>query len=652
MKMGWFRHVGILLLQTLLVSAAWSIPAPEQIYEDKQPDGTSIFITKRGDERFHYLESSDGYPMVRDQKGSLRYVDENGKPSAKKPVKKEEALRKLRQQVVNPIDPHAEAKLDSAYMELPSATAPQRMPAINPNLKSGEKNALVILVQFKDIKFSAEEPQALFDSLLNQESYNNNNNAGSARDYFIDNSKGIFRPHFDVVGPITLSKTNYANYGEGSPYGTAGAQIALMEALDTLISHKFDFSKYDNNGDRYLDFVHMIFAGFGAHDSNQDSAIWPHKWIFGSAYRVSNFPRKLYVEPYACSAELDGYSNKMDSSARRTSGVGQFLHEFSHLLGLQDLYSNNSSIYTPSTWDIMDAGAYDRLSIRDVAGTIPPNYSAFERLSLGWITPTELNVKGTVQLSSIQNNVALRVTDSRNSDEFFLMEYRSLTGWDKALPYHGMLIWHIDYQKTVWDSARVNTTPHQYIDIEEAAGDGSSTNRAKIPFPGTARVTKFNKFVTWDSTDLNVSLSGITESRSYSYVTFKVDMDADSGSISLMEGVSEELLDISSASEADEPEQESSSSEAISSQAEISSSSAIPPKIELTDAIARELQINSTNSDIVLLQAFSINGQLLFQEKISGSIPVAKLREFRQPLLLSISRNGKKVKRSLFIFRE
>jgi len=653
------------LLVAFTATGAFSMPAAQGTFNVKQPDGSTVSVTKKGDERFHYVESEDGYPMVRDSIGFLRFADEKGKPSKSRPKKKKEVLSQLKRQQSQSIDPEATAPKDSTDEALNQDPKLQRMPSVNVNLKSGEKNALVVLVQFSDTKFTTENPVEVFDSLLNQEGYKLNNNEGSVRDYFITNSTGIFKPHFDVVGPITLSGSNYKKYGEKSPSGIAGARTALKEALDTLRSQGFDFSKYDNNNDRYLDFVHMIYAGFGSHDSDQDSAIWPHKWIFPTSYRVASSPRRLYVAEYSCNSELDGYTYSLDRKARNIFGVGNFIHEFSHLLGLPDMYAKNTEYFTPSTWDVMDMGAYDRVSNRSVLGTNPPYYSAFERLSLGWMSATDLNLKGNVKLSGIQNNVAIRLNNPRNSDEMFLMEYRTKSGWDAGLPNHGMLIWHIDYSKSAWDSAAINTTAHQHVDIEEADGIGSTSTRTGDTFPGANRIKSFSKFITWDNTNLGVTISGISESRSYSYVTFNVDMDADSGSINLMEGVAEELMELPDTVPEDDPEEESSSSVSPESsesdifldtpQSSSSSDSDSQPKssssmwIEVSESLGG-VQINSSSNEIKLLQVFSINGQLIYQERFRGYTHNVNLKKYRQPLLLSVTQNGKAQGHTLFIF--
>jgi len=653
------------LLLFLIATVSFSMPAAQISYDMKQPDGTTIRVTKKGDERFHYAESEDGYPMVRDSNGFMRFADERGKPSKSRPSRKDEALNQLKRQLSTPIDPEAHAPTDSSDDGQGIDPQPLRMPSINANLKSGEKNALVVLVQFSDTKFSTENPAEVFDSLLNQEGYNKNENQGSVRDYYVTNSMGIFKPHFDVVGPITLSGSNYKKYGEHSANGTAGARIALKEALDTLKSQGFDFSKYDNNGDRYVDFVHMIYAGFGAHDSDQDSAIWPHKWIFASPYRIASTPKRLYVSDYSCNSELDGNTHKLNSSARNIFGVGNFIHEFSHLLGLPDMYSDNNQLFTPSSWDIMDMGAYNTTNSKGILATKPPYYSAFERLSLGWMTATDLNLKGNVKLSGIQNNVAVRLANPKNSNEMFLMEYRTKSGWDSGLPNHGLLIWHIDYKKSVWDSAAINTTAHQHVDIEEADGIASYNTRTGDPFPGAYRVKSFNKFITWDSTDLDVAISSISESRSYSYVSFNVNMDAEPDSLSLMEGEAEELMELPDTVLVDDPEEESSSSatpessesqsteeespSSSSSESTSESSSSSSMWIEVTESLGG-IQINSQDYGTKTLQVFSVNGQLLYQEIFRGNTHNVRLDKFRQPLLLSVTQKGKVQSRTLLIF--
>lgn len=689
--------ISTILFLLCFVGSAWSIPAASQSYTIKQQDGTSVEVQKKGNEWFHYIETTDGHPLVQDNQGHYHYADAKGKPSGFHPHKKEHrsssektfleglSKRQVLEQMKNLYGTLAESAPKFEPIPSPSIDSAisgmQLLPAINPNYKSGEKNALVILVQFSDTKFSIENPQVAFDSLLNQERYNKGGNLGSVRDYFIDNSMGSFSPHFDVVGPITLKGANFKDYGAYSSHGFQGAIYALTEALDSMRVEGFDFSKYDNDGDRVADFVHMIYAGYGAHDTEQDSAIWPHSWTYAQPYRVSNSTRKpYYVFRYSCNSELDGHISNQDSTKKGLFGVGAFIHEFSHLLGLIDLYStDNSSTYTLASWDVMDMGEYNSLSQDGAYGTAPPNYSAFERLSLGWLTPTDLNVKGNVKLSGIQNNVALQIPNPENEDEFFLLEYRTASGWDAAIPNHGLLIWHVDYEKKLWDSSAINNDPlHQHVDLEEADGTANIYSLKGDPFPGTSRVKNFNKFITWDSTNLNIALSNITESKSYTYVSFNVNMDADSGNISLMEDITEDIEELSSSSTAIQessssevpinisssssstPEKTSSSSEASTATSSSSSLWITETGLEISTNTnssrlhvhGNQIQIYTNNDSVKNLRIFSINGQLLETISFRGSSFSYNLHKFGQPLLLSLWQGNQVVSRTLFIFRE
>lgn len=634
----------------LFAQALWAIPAPNVFWTEKQPDGTVVEVRKRGNEFSHHLENREGQIIKKDKNGFY-------KPAQKDSVKH--------------FKPYGKTKDDTEVLttfssSISKAPALNKIPAYQQEL-SGSPNVLVVLVQFNDTKFISEDPATDIGRILLEEGYDGDNSVGSATDFFRDNSLGNFIPNFDIVGPITVSKNNYANYGSKSKNGDYGAQLALGEALDTLKKRgEINFKKYDNDGDGIIEYVHMIFAGFGAHDSDQDSAIWPHRWLFRTPKNMgaSRFSMGPYIYEYACNAERDGFSYMNNRNSKKLFGVGNFLHEFSHILGLPDLYATNSNnkLFTLGDWDIMDHGAYNTNNRNGPLGTEPPFYSAFERMTLGWLSPKELAVTNDTPdtLYSIQNNVARKLENPKNKNEFFLLEHRSKTGWDRALPAHGMLIWHIDFDAAVWDSASINNTEHLHVDIEEADGIANSSTQSGDAFPGTGfkKVNSFNQFITWDETDLGVEINKITEDRDFSYVTFDVaavnallEAPEDEGSCS--SSATEESS--SSETESDTGTQVSSSSlnavESSSSGDTESSSSEDAGEID-SDKIYTPAFAQSNNNEIKTLHVFSLNGQLLDVKTFAGEALPHDLKFFRQPLLLSISQNGKVIKRSLFIFRE
>ena len=78
-------------------------------------------------------------------------------------------------------------------------------------------------------------------------------------------------------------------------------------------------------------------------------------------------------------------------------GIGTFCHEFSHVLGLPDLYVTdyNATQKTMGNWDILDAGPYNN------NGNTPPLYSAYEQFFMGWLTPTVISDTGTYSLQPL-----------------------------------------------------------------------------------------------------------------------------------------------------------------------------------------------------------------------------------------------------------
>ncbi len=50
----------------------------------------------------------------------------------------------------------------------------------------------------------------------------------------------------------------------------------ISEACAQAAADKVDFSKYDNNGDRFVDLVYIIYAGYSQSISgNSDDYLWP-----------------------------------------------------------------------------------------------------------------------------------------------------------------------------------------------------------------------------------------------------------------------------------------------------------------------------------------------------------------------------------------
>ncbi|HAJ79459.1 MAG TPA: hypothetical protein DCO75_06770 [Fibrobacteres bacterium] len=377
------------------------------------------------------------------------------------------------------------------------------------SLKStGSPKGIVILVQFTDSTFKVSDPRTEYTNYMNKTGYSSYCNQGSCRDYYIDNSDSAFKPTFDVYGPVTLShKESYYKDNPG---------LAATDAC-TKLNDTIDFSDYDNDNDGFVDFVYVFFAGMGASDGgNTSSTIWPC-----SGYALQTVLLDgVTISHYAISNEANGASGQKGNF--KLDGIATFCHEFGHVLGLPDIYSvNGTASNTPGGWDEMDVGCYNTGSNTSCGNTstCPPNFTAEERYTLGWLTPAKLASSASTQvLPSVNNNKAFKLCATGDTTEFFMLENRQQSGWDAGIPGHGMLIWHIDYSASIWEANTVNdTSSHQYADIEEASGSTSSSGAAS--FPGTAKVTKFTKFTTWGNVTLKPSIYNITENNGVIYFT-------------------------------------------------------------------------------------------------------------------------------------
>lgn len=538
----------ILLTAGLLAvaSAAYSIPAKPGIIKYTQPDGTVVDIKMIGDEYGHITLSADGL-VVADNDGRLEYarlgLDGSPVPSGivlgeKMLTKSERANLQTQQQIDNwmaemnalridnirkrtikhgggvaPVDPYGDDDTDDDDDNEDGDSAgdgnwavPKNFTLCESSFKSitGSPKCLVILVEYQDFAFEYGDYD-YFQRMLNEEGFSDYGALGSVSDYFVENSLGQFTPEFDVYGPVLLPNVRAYYGGNGANGDDDNPHFMAIHAM-RILDDEVDFSQYDNDGDGVIDNVFIIYAGQGEHDSTVRDAVWPHSWDVTSAspFRKYYFDDVL-LDHYACTCEHPtGYD--------RPDGIGTFVHEFSHVMGLPDLYvTTYSGGFTPGAYQALDSGPYNN------DGLTPPNYSSYERCTLGWIEMKPME-EGLIELPElIESNVAY-VVPTENKGEYFFFENRQQRGNDQFIPGHGMLVWHIDYDKTVWDRNAVNNTAnHQRVDLIEADNNKSDHTRDADLFPGPKEVTEFMPdstpaFVSWKKKNLIFGISDIQES--------------------------------------------------------------------------------------------------------------------------------------------
>lgn len=470
------KIVSLLSAFLMTVGVARAVVAPKTPYPYKQPDGSVIMLVNHGDE-FHSWVTCNGNVVEKDNQGYYRPVT-SGPAILRQKAAKAQARR---------------AQADDL-----------RRQARNSSIAKGQKRFLVLLIEFSDRSFTVSNPIDAFDRMLNQPGYSDNGGTGSARDFYMDNSAGAFKPTFDVYGPVKLPRS-YKYYGKKvSDDNDQYPDLALLEAC-SLLNDEINFADYDLDKDGLVDNVFFYYAGHNQAEGGGDDTIWPHAW---SLYRYDGIFDGVRVGRYACSSEYKG------ASGTNMAGIGTFVHEFGHVLGLPDFYDTdydkNGEADHPGSFSTMAGGNYLN------GGRTPANFTSVERQMLGWMGDfRDMLQSGDYILRSLSGNNLPYVTQTDMEGEEFIYEYRDGTGWDAFLP-QGMVIYHKDASdnicyddvtcRTVFNSGGgINCYAQHPCFYIVPAQDGALENWV---FPGPRNIQTFTP-VAWSGDSMPYYLSDI-----------------------------------------------------------------------------------------------------------------------------------------------
>ena len=386
-----------LALAFLGIANLYAVKAKPGIAKIMLADGTVACATLHGDETFHYYMLLDGTPLRETQDGKYEKI-----------TAEELNTRKTR------------------AFSSENLTRASEIGTVSPSYfpHKGSPKALVLLVQFQDVKFKSKDPVATFNHYLNgkkgeampeadKEVFITDmpycQNYGSVQQYFADMSDNLFIPQFDVVDPVTVSK-NSAYYGK------------------------------NGRGDGYVDLVYVIYAGYSESIvGNSGDCLWPKSGTVG----VGTYDGKT-VSRYGINNELNNKPADTQDGKYYINGIGLFCHEFSHTLGLPDIYPTNEITehnQSPEYWDVMDTGNYQ------ADGYQPIPYSPWEKSIVGWKQPTLLS---DTEVKQIKLEPYDKASDAykiiaNSQGEYLLLQNIRNEGWYKEALGYGLLVWRIDY---------------------------------------------------------------------------------------------------------------------------------------------------------------------------------------------------------------
>lgn len=571
----------ILLLLLAFTATTWAVKMHPGISKIKQSDGTELRVKAFGDEDFCYFTTTDGVLLY--QEGTDFYVatvDNSGMARSTGVLAHEPNLRNGNEAK---LIAKQDVKLFNSSMAANAAKARMKREPMEPNgtlLRStGSPKVLVILVDFSDEKFTVKNPKDVFYKYLNAtELFNSKtdkdmgSNYGSVKRYFTDMSYGAFTPNFDVYGPVTLPEP-LKHYGAG--YAASENMYDLFKDACRAIDGNGDFVQYDSNNDGMIDLVYIIYAGYSqSFTGNSTDCIHPKSGTLNHGITLGG----KTVCRYGVNNELNGTPKDQEKYGLLINGIGLFCHEFSHCMGLPDMYPASGTVaercinQNLDYWDLMDAGEYT------YNGYCPTEYTSWERERLGWMAIDTLASATNVTLETLANKgKAYRILNDKDytGNEYYIVENVQRTGWNRYLPGSGMLVFHVDYDDYQFSlgGCKVNNTaghprmtimsadgmfvPEYYTyttitagttDIErttnqplidkyggmEMTYDMYQSELAGDPFPGTTGVTAFTDTTTpaswvYAGDYMGKPITDITENSDTKTVSFKFMGGVDTG---------------------------------------------------------------------------------------------------------------------------
>lgn len=442
-------------------AAANAVPAKKLQKVITLTNGTQVSVELRGDEYLSWWEGTDGtaYRATADDTVFEAFDLEAQKPAA--------AARRAR------AEQGRVARLARVKNSLRGADDKMRGLGGDHITYKGVKKGLVVLVDFKNKKFADGHDLEYYKNVINGKDFTDEDEGyvGSVRDYFLAQSNGQFELDFDVVGPVTMSK-NYGYYGNDGAYQKDEKVYEMIKEACDGIQDKVNLKDYDWDGDGEADQVFFLYAGLGQASGGSAGTVWPHEselryWPCGVlSYSTGK------INTYACANELQ--PETQGSSRYISAGIGTICHEFSHCLGFADMYdTTGGGGYGMSVFDVMDQGSYNG------NGFVPCNYTAFERIYAGWVEAIELESPATVKdMKSVSDyGRPFIMYNYKNTNEYFLMENRQNTGWDKGLyGSNGLLIVHVNYVPSRWANNSVNSSAEKIQCCTVVNADGSREN--------------------------------------------------------------------------------------------------------------------------------------------------------------------------------
>ncbi|MBP5092233.1 MAG: hypothetical protein J6328_06760 [Bacilli bacterium] len=369
-----------------------------------------------------------------------------------------------------------------SYSEINGTTGASNIPSTS----SEPFHVLVIPVEIVGWEFSKTYPNYRQDLIntLNGDGYSDTGYWESVSSFYRKSSYGKLNLQFDIA-PIYncgLSAKGLAKIDNGGAEGP----ISILNNAVSLYRQRIGreaMRQYDNDGDGWLDGVIMIYSCPDFASSLSISAIDPNGelyWAFcywaaeyyPTASEKSDPVANLFF--WASASFLYTQSTRSPRSDAHT-----FIHEFGHMLGLDDYYAvmtgEGYSSYNPAGgWIMEDHNILD--------------HDIWSKMALGWVNPYVVTGDCTIEINPSAYNGDCILVPSRNYNgtafsEFLIMELYTPTDLNyldshekyekRELGYstYGVRLWHVD-SRIARGTLRGNEISWAYYDGSTIPNDG------------------------------------------------------------------------------------------------------------------------------------------------------------------------------------
>ncbi len=289
----------------------------------------------------------------------------------------------------------------------------------------GAQNTLVLLVQFQDVRFrsSITDIRSLVDHVDK---------------WFRKSSYGKMYINYTIYEYLLTLSDRMSSYGVPKAGDQRGDDPTRSEkyVIDTL---NLIMSQENVNLEGYQHVV-LVHAGGDEAETGNPNEIWSHCDCVGPI--ADEDPSKEAPWVLSDSGKIT-HAFWGISTFSEDEPWAVFVHEFTHSLGVSDLYVYGSDGYSESPgigfWSNMATGAF----------LDPPvDIDGWSKYILGWIDAVKVDSpqgEYTVHtLDSVQEPKALLIQIKGNADEYYFVHARRRADTDAALPSEGVLVFKVN----------------------------------------------------------------------------------------------------------------------------------------------------------------------------------------------------------------